>query len=168
MAPTLIEDNDILSAPLFVINNKTNTSGVCKVSADETGLSKSNSMLLFWANNVSGYPTATFLYDTEQDWSDYNLLTFETHQVNAHYWMHFEILYLDENDRQHTLSMYHDTIFNHWLTNNAPFEWFETEDGQSAKEEHLKRVVGFRITVDFANNLTDEVGYIFFDNFELS
>ena len=168
MMPAIIEDNDILNAPLYITNNKINTSGVCKVSADETGLQKSNSMLLFWANNVSGYPTATLLYETAQDWSDYNILAFETHQVNAHYWMHFEILYLDENDHQHTLSMYHDTVFNHWLTTNAPFEWFKTEDGQSAKPEHLKRVVGFRITVDFANNVTDEVGYIFFDNFELS
>ena len=82
--------------------------------------------------------------------------------------MHFEILYLDEDGKQRTLSMYNDTVFNHWLTTNAPFEWFQTQDGESAKPEHLSRVVGFRITVDFSHNMTDEVAYIFFDNFELT
>lgn len=166
--PARTEDNDLLSAPVYITSPKPNTSGVCKVAADETGLQKSNSTILFWANSVCGYPTATFMFDGVQDWSDYGVLTFETHQVNAHYWMHFEILYLDETGRQHTLSMYHDTVFNHWLTTNAPFEWFQTEDGQSAKEEHLKQVIGFRISVDFANNITDEVAYIFFDNFQLT
>lgn len=168
MLPSIMEDSDILNAPLYVTNAKPNINGVCKVSTDETGAARSNSTVLFWANNVSGYPTATFLYDNEQDWSDYNVLTFETHQVNAHYWMHFEILYLDSDGKQHSLSMYYDTVFNHWLTTNAPFEWFKTEDGQSAKPEHLRQVIGLRITVDFANNVTDELSYIFFDNFELS
>lgn len=168
MAPALVEDNDILSAPVYVSNVDPNTCGVVKVATDETGLEKSNSSVLFWANSACGYPTATFYYDTEQDWSNYNVLAFETHQSNAHYWMHFEILYLDEDGKQRTLSMYNDTVFNHWLTTNAPFEWFQTQDGESAKPEHLSRVVGFRITVDLAHNITDEVAYIFFDNFELT
>lgn len=168
MAPAITEDSDILSAPVYVTGLKPNSMGICKVATDETGTKKSNSTVLFWANTPVGYPTANFVFEDEQDWSDYSVLTFETHQVNAHYWMQFTIVYLDENDCQQTLVWHHDTVFNHWLTTNAPLNWFHSESGESATEEQLKRVVGFRICVDFKNNLTDELGYIFFDNFELT
>ena len=80
--------------------------GICKVATDETGTKKSNSTVLFWANTPVGYPTANFVFEDEQDWSDYSVLTFETHQINAHYWMQFTIVYLDENDCQRVIMGY--------------------------------------------------------------
>ena len=170
MSPALVEDNDIISGVFYTQNTKPNTSGVCKVAFDETGEQISNSTLLFWANNACGYPnvTATFPYEQEQDWSEYDLLTLEAHQYHGHYLMIMDILYLDENGKQKTLSWRHDTVFTHWQTVNAPLEWFQTEDGESAKPEHLKRVVGFRIAVDLAANVTAEVAHIYFDNVVLS
>lgn len=168
--PATVEDNDIISGPFYASNTKPNTNGVCKVAADETGLTKSNSTLLFWTNNVSGYPRAhaTFPYAQEQDWSNYHVLSFDAHQYHGHYWMGMTIIYLDENDKQQTLTFYHDTVLTNWQTVNAPLEWFKTESGESAKAEHLKRVVGFRIAVDMAVNVSAEVAHIYFDNFILS
>ena len=170
MSPALLEDNDIISGPFFTSNTKPNTSGVIKVATDEAGEVRSNSSLLFWANNACGYPnvSATFMFDEEQDWSDKTILSFDTHQANAHYWMRFDILYLDEDGEQKELTWYNDSIFNHWLTTNAPLSWFSTADKESPKPEHLQHVVGFRIFVDMAVNVTDEVAQIYFDNFVLS
>lgn len=170
MSPATTEDDDIISVPFYTTNTKLNTNGVCKVATDETGLTKSESTLLFWTNNSSGYPhvNATFMYEQPQDWSQYSVLSFDTHQVNAHYWMGFDILYLDENGKQKMLTLYHDTVLTNWLTNNAPLSWFKTADGDSAKPELLERVVGFRISANLTDNITDEVGYVFFDNFYLS
>ena len=168
IAPATQEDHDILSYPVYLTNYNPATTGICKVATDETGLQKSNSTLLFWTNNSAGYPVAHFVFDGEQDWSNYDLLTFETHQANAHYWMRFEILYLDEDDKQQTLTWHYDTSFNHWFSTNAPLAWFATAEGTAAGPEHLQRVVGFRICVDLKNNVGDEVAYIFFDNFQLT
>lgn len=170
MSPALVEDNDIISGTFYTTNTKPNISGVCKVATDETGTARSNSSLLFWTNNACGYPNvfATFMFDQEQDWSDKTILSFDTHQANAHYWMRFDILYLDEEGKQKELTWYNDSIFNHWLTTNAPLNWFSTEDKESPKPEHLQHVVGFRISVDMAVHVTDEVAQIFFDNFVLS
>ncbi len=170
MMPAMLEDNDIISGVFYTENTKPNTSGVCKVAVDETGEQISNSTLLFWANNACGYPnvTATFPYEQPKDWSDYDLLSLDAHQYHGHYLMIMDILYLDENGKQKTLSWRHDTVFTHWQTVNAPLEWFQTEDGESAKPEHLKRVVGFRISVDLAANVTAEVAHIYFDNMVLS
>lgn len=167
MAAATMEDNDIISGPFTTIKTKPNISGVCKVATDETGLQKSNSTLLFWANNAYGYPSATFMFDEAQDWSQYTMLNFDTHQSNAHFWMRFEILYLDEDGNQQTFTWYNDAMFNHWQTTSAPLSWF-TNNGVSAKPEYLKQVVGFRITVDLFVHVTNEVGMIFFDNFNLS
>jgi hypothetical protein len=143
---------------------------VCKVAEDETGESRSDSMLMFWTNNACGYPNvyATFMFDGEQDWSEYSVLAFDTHQSNGHYWMCFEIFYLDEFGKQQTLIWYNDSIFNHWLTTNAPLNWFRAEDGSAPTVEDLQHVVGFRISADMAVQVTDEVAMIFFDNFELT
>lgn len=170
MLPATAEDHDIISGPFYTTNTKLNTNGVCKVATDETGLQKSNSTLLFWTNNASGYPRvdATFLFAQEQDWSNYNVLSFDAHQYHGHYWMRMTILYLDENDKQQTLTFYHDTVLTNWQTVNVPLEWFKTESGESAKPEYLKRVVGFRIAVDMAVNVSAEVAHIYFDNFILS
>lgn len=167
--PSVKEDNDIISGPFFATNTKPNTSGVCKVAEDETGESRSDSMLMFWANNACGYPgaCATFMFD-EQDWSEYSVLAFDTHQSNGHYWMCFEIFYLDEFGTQRTMVWYNDSIFNHWLTTNAPLNWFTTEDGRAPAAEDLQRVVGFRISVDLAIHVTSEVAMLYFDNFELT
>ena len=168
MAPATQEDHDLLRHPVNLINYNPATTGVCKVATDETGLQKSNSTLLFWTNNTAGYPVAQFIFEAEEDWSDYSVLSFETHQVNAHYWMRFDILYLDEDGKQQTLTWHHDTIFNHWLSNNAPLKWFATKDGTAATPEHLKRVVGFQICVNLKSHVDNEVAYIFYDNFELN
>lgn len=169
-SPAAKEDNDIISGPFFTTNAKPNTSGVCKVAEDETGESRSDSMLMFWTNNACGYPNvyATFMFDGEQDWSEYSVLAFDTHQSNGHYWMCFEIFYLDEFGKQQTLIWYNDSIFNHWLTTNAPLNWFRAEDGSAPTVEDLQHVVGFRISADMAVQVTDEVAMIFFDNFELT
>lgn len=169
LAPATVEDNDIISGPLYAANVKPNTSGVCKVATDETGTAKSNSSLLFWTNTACGYPNvyATFMFDQEQDWSDDSVLSFDTHQFNGHYWMGFTIIYLDEEGKEQSLFWRHDTVLTHWMTNSAPLEWFKTADGETAQPEHLKRVIGFKIAVDMAVNVTDEVAYIFFDNFNV-
>lgn len=168
--PASIEDNDIISGPLYTANTKPNVNGVCKVATDETGLQKSNSTLLFWTNNASGYPrvNATFMFDDPQDWTNYDVLSFDTHQVDAHYWMRMEIIYLNEEGRQQVLSWTHDTVLTNWLTTNAPLSWFTHGNGGSPDASCFEQVVGFRISVDMAVNITDEVGYIFFDNFTLS
>lgn len=166
----VVEDHDLISGPMLPSNIKAGTSGVCKVTADETGNSKSNSTLLFWTNNACGYPNVytTFRFDYEQDWSDYNVLNFDTHQFNGHYWMGFTILTLDEDGNERELFWRHDTVLTHWMTNSAPLSWFTAPDGSTAKPEDLKRVVGFKIAVDMAVNVTDEVAMIFFDNFYVS
>ncbi|MBR5570648.1 MAG: hypothetical protein IKW10_07145 [Oscillospiraceae bacterium] len=170
LAPATQEDHDIISGPFYTINTKPNTNGVCKVATDELGDQKSNSTLLFWTNSASGYPSvaATFPYEGEQDWSDKHVLSFDAHQFHGHYWMGMKILYLDEEGNQKTLTWYHDTVLTNWQIVNAPFEWFKTEDGGAAKPEHLKRVVGFEISVNLAANITSEVAHIYFDNFLLS
>ena len=170
IAPATVEDGDLLNAPMYAANTKPNTSGVCKVATDETGTAKSNSTLLFWTNNACGYPNvyAEFRYDQPQDWSDESMLTFDSHQYHGHYWMGFTIIYLDEEGVERTLFWRHDTVLTNWLTTSAPFEWFKTEDGETAQEEHLKRVVGLRISVDMAVNITDEVAHIFFDNMNVA
>lgn len=167
LTPPIVEENDILNAPVYMINHDPGSTGVCKVTTDETGTPRSQSSLLLWTNTADRYPTAILTYSEPQDWSEYNLMYFETHQADAHYWMCFKILYLDEYGAQRTLTMYHDSVFTNWFTTNAPLQWFKTETGESATAEHLKQVVGFTITVDFANNVSGEVGYIFFDNFKL-
>ncbi len=168
-APT-VEDHDLLSGPMQPFNIKPGTSGVCKVSKDETGTSKSNSTLLFWTNNACGYPNVytTFYFDYEQDWSDCNVLNFDTHQFNGHYWMGFTLLCLDETGKEYTLFWRHDTVLTNWMTNSAPLSWFTREDGTSATDDDFKRVVGLKIAVDMAVNVTDEVAMIFFDNFVVS
>ena len=170
LSAPMVEDHDLISGPMKPTNIKPGTSGVCKVTEDETGTSKSNSTLLFWTNNACGYPNVytTFRFDYEQDWSDYNVLNFDTHQFNGHYWMGFTILTLDEDGNERELFWRHDTVLTHWMTNSAPLSWFTTPDGSSAKPEDLKRVVGFKIAVDMAVNVTDEVAMIFFDNFYVS
>lgn len=164
------EDGDIISGPMYTSNTKPNTSGVCKVATDENGDSRSNSALLFWTNNACGYPNVytTFRFDTPQDWSNASMLNFDSHQYHGHYWMGFSIIYLDEDGVERTLFWRHDTVLTNWMTNSAPFEWFKTEDGETAKEEHLKRVVGLKISVDLAVNITDEVAHIFFDNVNIA
>ncbi len=161
-----IEDSDLISGPMYAANIKPNTSGVCKVATDETGEARSNSTLLFWTNNACGYPNvyATFMFDQEQDWSGENVFSVDTHQYNAHYWMGFTLITLDEEGNEKTYFWRHDTVLTHWMTNSAPFSWFKDEDGNSAKAEDLTRVIGLKISVDLAVNVTDEVGYIFFDN----
>lgn len=170
IAPATKEDGDLLDAPMYAANTKPNTSGVCKVATDETGTAKSDSTLLFWTNNACGYPNvyAEFRYDNEQDWSDASMLNFDSHQYHGHYWMGFTIIYLDDEGVERTLFWRHDTVLTHWMTNSAPFSWFKTEDGETASEEHLKRVVGLRISVDMAVNITDEVAHIFFDNVNIA
>lgn len=167
-----VEDHDLISGSFYASNTKPGTSGVCKVSADETGLSKSNSTLLFWTNNACGYPNvvATFMFKEEQDWSNKQMLSFETHQHHAHYWMGITLIALDEDGNEVTYFYRHDTVLTNWQINNFPFSWFHFRDldGETAKPENLKRVVGMKISVDLAVNITSEVGYIFFDNFEIS
>lgn len=160
-----LEDTDLISGPMYAANIKPNTSGVCKVATDETGTARSNSTLLFWTNNACGYPNvyATFMFDQEQDWSKENVFSVDTHQHNAHYWMSFTLITLDDEGNERTFLWRHDTVLTHWMTNSAPFTWFKDADGNSAKAEDLTRVIGLRISVDLAVNVTDEVGYIFFD-----
>lgn len=170
IAPATVEDGDLLNAPMYAANVKPNTSGVCKVATDETGTAKSDSTLLFWTNNACGYPNvyAEFRFENEQDWSDASMLNFDSHQYHGHYWMGFTIIYLDDEGVERTLFWRHDTVLTNWMTTSAPFEWFKTEDGETASEEHLKRVVGLKISVDMAVNITDEVAHIFFDNVNIA
>lgn len=167
-----VEDHDLISGPFSVEDSKPGVNGVCKVATDETGLAKSNSALMFWTNNASGYPNpvATFMFDQEQDWSDKMMLNVDTHQDNAHYWMGFTIIALDDNGNQVTYFFCHDTVLTNWMTNSFPLSWFRSQDqeGASAKPEDLKRVIGLMVTVDLAANVTSEVGQIFFDNITVS
>ena len=165
-----VEDHDLISGPMYASNIKPGFSGVCKVAADETGDVKSNSTLLFWANNACGYPNvvSTFMFEGEQDWSDCSVLSFDSHQYTGHYWMCFRIITLDDAGNQKTLSWYHDTVLTHWMTNSAPLSWFKTEDGATASAEDLERVIGLSISVDLAVNVTSEVAHIFFDNVYVS
>ena len=168
--PAVLEDNDIISGTFYTTGTKPNVNGVCKVSADETGLSKSNSALLFWTNNACGYPNvdATFLFDHPQDWSNKNILSFDTHQHKGHYWLQFDILYLDENGNQQWAYWRYDTIMTNWQTNHASLDWFKTESGEQIKPQALNQVIGFKIAANMAINVTGEVAHIYFDNFVLS
>lgn len=170
MAPAITEDHDIISGPFYTTGTKPNTNGVCKVSQDEAGNSRSNSSLLFWTNNACGYPNvdATFMFDTEQDWSNNSILSFDTHQSCGHYWLQFNILYLDENGKQQSAYWRYDTINTAWQTNHASLDWFKLEDGTPIKPENLNRVVGFQVAANMAINVTGEVALIYFDNFILS
>lgn len=170
MAPAITEDHDIISGPFYTTGTKPNTNGVCKVSQDEAGNSRSNSSLLFWTNNACGYPNvdATFMFDTEQDWSNNSILSFDTHQSCGHYWLQFNILYLDENGKQQSVYWRYDTINTTWQTNHASLDWFKSEDGTQIKPENLNRVIGFQIAANMAINVTGEVAQIYFDNFILS
>ena len=170
MAPATLEDNDIISGPFYASNTKPNTNGVCKVATDENGNIHSNSSLLFWTNNACGYPNAdaTFMFETEQDWSNYSIMSFDTHQSCGHYWLQFNILYLDENGIQQSAYWRYDTINTAWQTNHASLDWFKTEDGEQIKPDVLNRVVGFKIAANMAINVTGEVALIYFDNFILS
>ena len=170
MAAPAIEDHDLISGPMVTANIKPGFSGVCKVATDENGEAKSNSTLLFWANNACGYPnvSTTFYFDAEQDWSDYSVLSFDSHQYHGHYWMRFSIITLDEDGHTKNLTWYHDTVLTHWMTNSAPFAWFKADDGTTASSEDLQRVIGLTISVDLAVNVTDEVAHIFFDNVTVS
>ncbi len=169
-AAPIVEDHDLISGAMLPSNIKIGTSGVCKVSEDETGTGKSNSMLLFWTNNACGYPNVftTFRFNSEQDWSGMNVLNFDTHQFNGHYWMGFTVFVLDEEGNEKTLFWRHDTVLTHWMTNSAPLTWFTKEDGSSATADDFKRVVGLKIAVDMAVNVTDEVAQIYFDNIFVS
>lgn len=170
MAPATAEDYDIISGPFYTTGTKQNTNGVCKVSSDEVGNSRSNSALLFWTNNACGYPNvdATFMFETEQDWSNYNILSFDTHQSCGHYWLQFNILYLDDNGKQQSAYWRYDTINTTWQTNHASLDWFKLEDGTPIKPENLNRVVGFQVAANMAINVTGEVAQIYFDNFIFS
>ena len=170
MAPAITEDHDIISGPFYTTGTKPNTNGVCKVSQDEAGNSRSNSSLLFWTNNACGYPNvdATFMFETEQDWSNNSILSFDTHQSCGHYWLQFNILYLDENGKQQSVYWRYDTINTAWQTNHASLDWFKSEDGTQIKPEDLNRVIGFQIAANMAINVTGEVALIYFDNFILS
>ena len=170
MAPAITEDHDIISGPFYTTGTKPNTNGVCKVSSDEAGNSRSNSALLFWTNNACGYPNvdATFMFETEQDWSNYNILSFDTHQSCGHYWLQFNILYLDDNGKQQSAYWRYDTINTAWQTNHASLDWFKLDDGTPIKPENLNRVVGFQVAANMAINVTGEVAQIYFDNFILS
>lgn len=170
MAPATIEDNDLLNNPFYSANIKPNTSGISKVATDETGNARSNSTLLFWTNNACGYPNvfAHFVFEQEQDWSDCNVFSLDSHQYNGHYWMGFTIITLDEEGKEKTFFWRHDTVLTHWMTTSAPFDWFKDNDGNTAKPEDFKRVIGMKISVDMAVNVTDEVAHIFFDNIYVS
>ena len=170
LPPATLADNDIISGPFYTRNSKPNTNGVCQVATDEKGNKKSNSTLCFWTNNACGYPNvdATFMLDAPQDWSDKSILSFDTHQSHGHYWMQFDILYLDENGNQQTAWWRYDTVLTAWQTNHASLDWFKNEAGENIKISDLTQVVGFRIAANMAINVTGEVALIYFDNFVLS
>jgi len=170
MSPAILEDNDIISGPFYTTGTKPNVNGVCKVDSDGTGNSRSNSTLLFWTNNACGYPNveATFLFDSTQDWSGHNILSFDTHQAGGHYWLQFDLIYLDAEGRQQTAWWRHDTIMTNWQTNHASLDWFKTPDDNSIKPTDLTQVVGIKIQANMAINVTSEVAHIYFDNFVLS
>ena len=170
IAHATVEDNDLLNNPFYAANIKPNTSGVSKVATDENGTAKSNSTLMFWTNNACGYPNvyAHFVFDQEQDWSDNRILNLDSHQFHGHYWMGFTIITLDEEGNEKTYFWRHDTVNTHWQTTAAPFEWFKDDEGNTAKPEDLKRVIGLKISVDMAVNVTAEVAHIFFDNIFVS
>ena len=104
------------------------------------------------------------MFEKEQDWSSCSALSFDSHQYNGHYWMGFTLITLDEEGNVKTYFWRHDTVLTHWMTNTAPFEWFKDDEGNSATPEDLKRVIGMKISVDLAVNVTSEVAHIFFDN----
>ena len=108
------------------------------------------------------------MFETEQDWSNNSILSFDTHQSCGHYWLQFNILYLDENGKQQSVYWRYDTINTTWQTNHASLDWFKSEDGTQIKPEDLNRVIGFQIAANMAINVTGEVALIYFDNFILS
>ena len=170
MQPASIEDNDLISGTFYTTGTKPNVNGVCKVATDEAGNSRSNSALMFWTNNACGYPNvdANFNFDTPQDWSNKTILSFDTHQAGGHYWLQFDIIYIDENGNQKAAIWRYDTISPNWQTNHASLDWFTSTDGEPIKPSNLNQVVGFRIQANMAINVTTEVAQIFFDNFMLS
>ena len=170
MSPAAQTDNDIISGPFYTRNVKPNTNGVCQVATDEKGSTRTNSILCFWTNNACGYPNvdATFLLDAPQNWSEKSILSFDTHQSSGHYWLQFDILYLDKNGNQRTAWWRYDTVLTAWQTNHASLDWFKTEDGENIKLSDLNQVVGFRVAANMAINVTGEVAMIYFDNFVLS
>ena len=170
LPPAVQEDHDLISGPLYALNTKPNINGVCKVSADEAGSVRSNSTLMFWTNNACGYPAveAHFSFDTPQDWSNYSILSFDTHQSHGHYWLQFQIQFIDEYGDTQTAVWYYDTIATNWQTNHASLDWFKTSNGEVVTPDQLTQVTEFKIAVNMAINVTAEIALIFFDNFEFS
>lgn len=161
-APT-VEDHDLISGPMCPANTIPGINGVCKLATDETGEAKSNSKLVFWTNTASGYPCvdATFMFETEQDWSNQSIFSFDSHMDGAHYLLMFTLITLDESGNTEYLNWRTDTVLTHWMTNSAPLSWFKTENGSSPD---FSRVIGLKIAVDLAVNVTSEVGHIYLDN----
>ena len=161
-APT-VEDHDLISGPMCPVNTIPGINGVCKLAVDENGESKSNSKLVFWTNTASGYPNVktTFMFDTEQDWSDSSIFSFDSHMDGAHYLLMFTLITLDEDGNIQYVNWRTDTVLTNWMTNSAPLSWFTAEDGSAAD---LSRVIGMTIGVDLAVNVTSEVGHIYLDN----
>ncbi len=167
MTAPIVEDDDLISGISISENVVPGVSGVCKVTQDDEGVSRSNSMLLLWANTPTGYPCpkTTFWFDQEQDWSDYTIFNFDSHVHLAHFLMDFTIIMLDEEGNEVRATKRNDAVLTNWMSNAMPLQWFETSDGT---RPDFKRVIGLEIGVDLHVNLTGEVGYIYLDNVYLS
>lgn len=163
MPTPIVEDDDLISGPLYAENFIPDIAGVTKVAYDETGAAPSNSILAFWTNATLGYPciSAKFMFDEPQDWSQCSTFSFDSHTYGGHYLYMFEIYTMDEDGNIRTATGRHDTVLTNWLTTPLPLSWFSYEDGS---RPDVSRVIGLKISVDMAVNVTREVAHIYVDN----
>lgn len=111
------EDNDLISGKFTGTGMVDNACGIIKVSADDKGTLTSNSALLVWANRPSEWPSATFMFEDVQDWSNKKTLHVDTKFVNAHNWFGVKLAAYDaDNQIVYSNEVGVDTSSSEWCT----------------------------------------------------
>ena len=152
------EDNDLISGSYTATADIAGIRGILKVAADDAGEAKSKSMLLMWANSPSGWPRATFLFDSEQDWSEMEYLTLDTKIIGTHPWVSVEIINRAEDGSLiYSKGGAYDTTTGAWNTQRIYMYSFRDVD--------LSKVCGIRINVNLQEELTEgTLGQVYIDN----
>ena len=152
------EDNDLISGSYTATADIAGIRGILKVAADDAGEAKSNSMLLMWANSPSGWPKATFLFDSEQDWSEMDYLTLDTKIIGTHPWVSVEIINrAEDGSLVYSKGGAYDTTTGAWNTHRIYMYSFRDVD--------LSKVCGIRINVNLQEELTEgTLAQVYIDN----
>lgn len=158
--PAVMEDDDLISGPFQwsgtggVLEGR---NGIIKVSEDGNGNSRSNSALVFWANTTSGYPRASFFFDSPQDWSDVTEMYIDTRMENAYGWVSIDLITYDEDGMIDYIQYTFDAINSAWNTHVIPIQWFDTAN--------LPLIYGIRLTCNLDGAfVSGAVSKVYIDN----